>query len=496
LSAAEQAQLSGSGMAVETIEVMAMTTPMIMVQAPLTPITGTGMMGPRVRLMGMGSPMHGKPMLMGNGQSTVLSLRTHRVDVMGLQIDGGQVGVDVRQMPMGMAMMEMAMLMDCDLQGQTAAGVRLHGMGNDESMLMTMRSTFANMPVAYRLEDQTTGTGLLMSEAEFVTMTNVGVGADVQDDGSGLMSMWMLFRSSFQGETLCKLRRAPSSANQFMFRIVHSDAACSGDVTDVQGNTAGLTMFHHHHGDFVAAPGRKAFWVYPRTAVFDVHGSEMVFEGDVSIAGNAFSPRTWQQNNVYKNGAVTYDCDGALPNLLWNTYENVQFSVPASARSPVRIRQSELYNTTVDGQSLLATTSVLGSYRQGGAVTGLATESSPAPNRFLGHTNVGPAQPQIGTTMQLQADMPFGVGAFWDFAWSYSRPTTTAEPVRFYGDPASAVILPGMVVFTSNTNVPLPNNGALVGMELYVQAVTIPLLGQSWMPAFHLPRGQLVRPRM
>lgn len=495
LSAAEQSQISGTGTMVGTIEVMAMTTPTIMVQSPLTPITGM-MQGPRIALMGMAMQPHGMPMLMGNTQATVLALRTHRVDVMGLMVDGGQVAVDVQQMPMsGAPMSEMAMVMDCEFVGQTNSAIALHGMGSDESMLMLMRSRFANLPVGIRLLDQTTGTGLLMSESEGLTMTNVGIGIDVQDDGNGLMSMAMLFRSEFTGGTLCRLRRG-SSANQFMFRIVHTHATCTGDVTDVQGNSQGLTMFHHHHGDFRAGVGRKAFWVYPRSAVFDVHGSEMEFVGDVAVTGNTFSPRCWQQNNHYQGGTVTYDCDGALPNLLWNRYDNVQFVVPSTARSPVLVRGSELRNSTVDCQSLFATTTLTGCYRQGGAVTGLATEVSAAPSAFLGTASIGPTAPQIGATLQLQCDLPFGFGAFWDLAFSYARPITTAEPVRFYGDPSSAVVLPGMAIFHSTTLLPLPNLTALVGLELYVQPVTIPLLGQSWAPTYHLPRGQLVRPTL
>ena len=81
-------------------------------------------------------------------------------------------------------------------------------------------------------------------------------------------------------------------------------------------------------------------------------------------------------------------------------------------------------------------------------------------------------------------------------SFSYPRPTTTVEPVRFYGDPLTAIVLPGMVVFQSNTAVPLPNNAGLVGTELYVTGVTIPLLGQTWAPDYHLPRGGLVRPRL
>ncbi|MCA8966179.1 MAG: hypothetical protein KDC48_14945, partial [Planctomycetes bacterium] len=430
LSAAEQAQITGTGMNVLTIRVMAMNTPTITLQAPLTDVMGGGMMAGRLTIMGMGSAMVPRPTLLGGTETHILALRTHLVTVMGMRFDGGQVAVDA-QTPamMGMPMTEMARLMNCELDGQTTAGVHLHGSGGDESMLMTMNSRLSNMPVGYRLDDQTTGTGMVMSENEFITMDNVTLGADVQDDGNGVMSMFMLFRSQYaQGQTLARMRRTASSANQFMFRIVHTDAVCTGDVLDLQGTANGLTMLHHHHGDFTAGAGGKTVWTYPRTAVFDVHGSEMVFHGDVYISGNVFSPRVWQQNNRYVNGTITYDCDGALPNLLWNVYENSQLVVPSSARSPVTVRSSELYNTTVDCQSLFAATAVNGSYRVGGAVTGFATENTPAPSQFLGTATIGPVDPQIGGTLQLHADMPYGIGCFWDFAFSYSRPTTTAEP--------------------------------------------------------------------
>jgi len=32
-------------------------------------------------------------------------------------------------------------------------------------------------------------------------------------------------------------------------------------------------------------------------------------------------------------------------------------------------------------------------------------------------------------------------------------------------------------------------------MELYAQAIALPLLGQPYVPVYHLPRGGLIRPR-
>ena len=102
LSAAEQAQVTGTGMVVEAIAVDPMTTPMIMVQAPLTDVMGMGMMGgPRLTItgMGMGGPGMNMVMLQGGTNAHVLALRSHHVTVMGFQFMGGQVGVDAAMMP-------------------------------------------------------------------------------------------------------------------------------------------------------------------------------------------------------------------------------------------------------------------------------------------------------------------------------------------------------------------------------------------------------------
>jgi hypothetical protein len=496
LSPAEQARVTGTGTVVDTIVIDAMVVPTITVQAPLTGVVGGGMMAPRVTIQGM--PAGGMmPVLVGGTASHVIALRTHLVTVMELRIVGGQVGVDALVPFTGMPMQDMAMVDGCELEGQTVAGCKLHGATNDESMLMVMRTTMRNMPVGFLVDDQTSG-GSMMGESEFITFDGVALGCDVVENGMGNLTMWMLFRSTFtNGTTLARLRRTPTSTQQFMFRFTHCDAHCSGDVIDVQGNSAGLTMVHHHHSDFVAGATHKAFWIWPRTAEFDIHGSEMRFTGDVSVACNPFTMRVWQQNNHYENGTVTYDVDGALPNLLWNRYENCSFVVPSTARSPVALRSCELFNTPVTASSLFAPVQLQGCYRSGGTLTGQATETSPAPARFLGTTTVTPTEPQIGTSVRVSADLPFGIGAMWDFALeSYPRPTTTIEPVRFYGDPATVIVLPGFVVFQSYIDVPLPYMTELVGMELYAQAVAVPLLGQTYAPVYHLPRGGLIRPRL
>lgn len=495
LSTAEQGQVAGAGTIVATIRVDPAVVPTITLQSPLTDFVGNGMAGPRVAINGMAMGSSLRAVIQGGAHAHVFALRSHTVDLMGLKIVGGQIGVDAA-MPMMTGPMMMAMVMRCELENQTAAGIKLHATGSQHSMLMTMHTALRNMPVGFLVDDQSAG-GRVMGECEFVTMDGVTLGCEVTENGSGNLSMFMLFRSNFtNGQTLARKRRGATSTQQFMFRFVHIVADCSADVVDIEGVANGLTMIHHHHSDWIAGVGQRAFWVHPRTAQFDVHGSEMRFVGDVEVAGNPFTMRVWQQNNDYENGTVSYDVDGALPNLLWNRYTNCTLTAPPTALSPVVVRQSEFYGTQVNGQSIFAPISLDGCYRSGGSIGGNSSESNPAPSVFLGDTTIAPPDPQLGTAVDLTCDLPFGIGCVWVFSFSYPRPTTTVEPVRHYGDPATAIVLPGMVLFQSTTSVPLPNIPELAEVELYITGITLPLLGQSWVPDYHLPRGELVRPRL
>ncbi|MBI5853489.1 MAG: hypothetical protein HZB39_20965 [Planctomycetes bacterium] len=494
LSAAEQAQITGTGTTVEEIVIDPMVTPAITLEAPLTDVMG---MGPSAGHVVIHAAAHTTmPQILGGSHATVFSLRTHLVHVEGLHVMGGQVAIDAQMAPMGLPSMQMALVHGCRLEAQSVAAVRLHGTGMDESMLMLEHTDFVNLPIGMILDDQTAG-GVVMAECEFLAMDGVTLGADVLENGNGPMSMLLMLRSSFvNGETLARKRRGAGSTRQFMFRFVHCDAICTSDVVDIEGGANALTMVHHHHSDFVAGPGRKAFWVWPRSAEFDIHGSEMVYSGDVFVAGSRFTPRVWQQNNTYRGGRIVYDVDGALPNLLWNRYENCTLEVPSTARSPVTVRASEFVATTVNGSSILAPIALTGCWRSGGALNGFAGESQPAPSRFLGTTSITPVDPQLGTSLDLATDLPLGVGAIWDVMLSHARPATAAEPVRLYGDISTAVVIHGLYALQSRISLPLPNDVGLVGIEFYVQAVDFPLLGQGFVPAFHLPRGALVRPRI
>jgi hypothetical protein len=496
LSAAERAQVTGTGTMVDTIVVDPMVTPMITLSAPLTDVTGMGMGMVSIQAMSM-MPMP-RPILVGGSQPRIMTLRTHRVSVMGLQFRGGQVGIDIRTTMGSMTAGNMAMVMDCWLESQTTAGIRLGAGGTAETTAsMVMNTFFRNMPVGILVDDQS-NMGGVMSEDDLLDFDGVGIGYDITGNGLLSVSMNMVFRSTMvNGAQFARVVRGPQSTQQYMLRVEYCHAVVTGNAIDITGCAPGLSMVHHHHNSLQTGTGAYAFRAVPRTALFDLHGSENTFTGNVTLSGNLFTQRVWHQNNIYRSCTLTIDNDGAQPGLMWDQFANSSaVVVTAASRTPVLLRQCQLGATPVTGSSTLAPVTLQGCWQGGAALTGQVLVQNPAPGPFLGTTTVDPVDPQIGTSVALRADLPYGVGAFWDIGISNPRPDTTQEPFRFYGDPATAIVLPGMVVFQSRIDVPVPNNPVLVGVEFYAQALSIPLLGQTFVPPLHLPIGGLIRPRM
>ena len=252
-----------------------------------------------------------------------------------------------------------------------------------------------------------------------------------------------------------------------------------------------MTMIHHHHSTLAAGAGQKALVVGPKTALFDVHGSEVEFVGDVLVRCNLFTQRVWQQNNVYRNGVVTFDCDGSLPNVAQNHYENCQVVVPSTARSAVRLRSCEFVNTSIAGQSLFAPVQLQDSWRSAAPISGFVSDTQPAGGRFLSQTSVSPTHVDLGATFDLVSDAPQGVWLFWVMAIGVEQPNTTEEPFRYYGETMGAETI-WLTTGQTTVTMTVPNDPAFLAYEFYFAAATWSQLGYG--PEVTLPRGGRMQP--
>ena len=490
LSPGEAARVSGTG-AVDHILVDAAVVPQIQLSAPLDRINGQGL---PVRIEGV-KLAASWPVLQAGSVAHAFELGTPMVDLGGFEIRGGQVGISGTDF--GGTMMMSAVVHDVHLDAQVVSALRFEVTGatsGNQIGVMLMRARITNGPLGLRLIDNGNQGGLVCV-SEFVEFDGMARGIDVSSNGMGGTSMCWLWRSSMQnGQQLLRVRRNASSTQRQMLRVVHGSFVVSGDVTDVQGSVAGETVFHHHHATFESRGAGKAYWVHPRTAQFDVHGSEMEFVGDVEIAANRFTQRIWHHNSRFVGGTIVLDNEGSQAELEWNRYENCTFESPATARTAVLLDTCELHNTNVVGNSLFAPVTLDNCFRNGGTNTGQVSEVAPAPSAWFGTTSVVPEEPQLGSSVTLSVDLPPGMGAVWDLAPSFARPTTTAYPFRFYGDPLAIDVQPGVYTLQQSLTLQVPNAVGLVGLEFYFQALSLPTQGQSHTPVVHLPRGGLVRP--
>ena len=488
LSSGEAGQVQGSSVnriefAVSTVIVTA--NPTAVASGTALTIDGRvpGVAGARLRLVAAAPPANA--LLVSN--SPALTVRN-------VLFDGGSVGMQVQQ-PNG-GLMSRGLIEDClfTRQGSIALELIADPAAGNRSGLSINRTEFRDTPIAINIRDTSVAGGAYLI-SEFLSFERVGVGIDIESSGTGNTSVMQLWRSKMvDSDTLLRMRRAPASSQRQLLRVVHGEFLCRGDVTDVQG-ADGETVFHHHHATFHAGPGSKAYWVHPRTARFDVHGSENRFIGDVDISANRFTQRIWHENNDYRNGTYRLDNDGGRPEMLWNRFLNFPIEINAAARTPLLMQTCELINSPVNGNSTAGGVTLDTCFLLSAPLSGQVMSINQAPTPWFGTSEVSPEEPKLGSLLRFTSDVPPGMGVVWALGTGLSRPTTTAFPYRFYADPNDIVItLPGLFVLRTTLEFVVPQDPALVGLEFYAQAISVPIFGQSH-PPVHLPRGGLIRPK-
>ncbi len=489
LSTAEKARVSGSGGAVEAIVIDAAVTPTIKLEQALSTIQT------KVHIRGV-VDQGKKPVLDLGSQAVGLSIRTHLAQLSDLSIVGG--GVAVEATTTQGSLITPVRIFDVDTSNQAKACYQFHASSTDKAAFYIVGGTLRNAPMGFDLDDNGNG-GQLLVEGEFLNFTNVTLGIDLVVNSSNGTSICRYWRSNFlDGDTFMKVRRATTSTQRQVLRVVHGHYESKSDLFDVQGNTAGETAFFHHHALFKAAAGKKALWVYPADAWFDVHGSEMVFEGDVTIQCGKATPRIFSHNNVFRNLTLQIDNDGAAPDMLWNRYENCRFDVLSGNTTAFTIFGSEFYNATVTDSSTTSPLTLTDAYLSNTTTSGAVKVTNTLPAPWQGSTALSDPEPRVGTWVALASYVPANMDLIWTVGLGLPRPLTTAFPFRFY------MYVPTLVIFAQPpvgsglrlTPVLIPGDQALAGIEFYFQGVSYPTASQNLVPPLYLPTGARMIPRL
>lgn len=488
LSAAERAQITGTGPLAEA----RIGVPTITLERLLTPIVTVS--HSHVHFHMMSAPALALPAVIdGTGFDVVLTIRTNHAELHGLVIQGGKVGVD-GDSSLHYHPGEKITLHDVEFMGQTEAGLRLRVPGNPPGQqvpVLLEHVHFMDLPIAIDLIDAGSF-GSMALVAEHLEIVNCKVGIQATVTAMGGISTAEFFRSNILGAENAVVVRRPNAASdgQWFMRFVHGVVTATRNGIDVQGSN-GETVIHHHHlllrGG--AGPTDHALITWPRTARFDVHGSENVVDGNVTILANRSSRRIWQQNTRYTNGTFTLDNEGTAPELQWNVFESVPLVIPATSRTPFTVKACEFVRSPIAGNSTLGALTLDGCYLGSSPLSGSVTNNNQAPGRWLGRSRVVPAHVNLGQPVYLSLDLQPGIAAVWLLGDSMARPQTTNYPFRYYLDLNAMLVLPGVYTLMDTVTLMVPNVASLRGAEFYAQPVTVPTAGQSYVPAFLLPPG-------
>jgi hypothetical protein len=500
LSAAERAQLIGLGSLLGRIEIDAATVPVITYERDLTPIVTVMHSHQDLDVVGIAGPA-GAPVLDAGATAAVFPVRTNHAHVLGLVLKGGKAGLDYDTTGHYHAG-SVCELKDSVVTGQTEAAVRVRVPASQPGLQVPMvldRLVIRGAPIGVDILDsgQFAAVTIVAERLEIVDC-GVGINAVLNSRNQGA-SAAEFFRCNVRGaQSGLRVRRDSLSDSQFFFRLVHGEFVVTGSGLDVQGSNTADTILHHHHLVVRAGPGSAdyALVTSPRTARFDIHGTENRMDGNVLIQGNLSSRRLYLHNNRYANGTFTVDWAGVPPekNIHWDTFTSMPVVIATGSRTPVTFEACDFVRSPITGNATLGVATLLECFLASSPIAGNVTNTNPIPAQWIGGSTVSPIDPPLGGFVDFQVDLHPGTAVFWMLNTSRSRPRTTNDPFRFYlagfelNEPAP-FWLPGIYVLRDRLRIPVPNDPALRGLELYGQPVLVGTMQQPYIPPFSLPIG-------
>jgi hypothetical protein len=493
LSAAERAQITGSGSLLARIVIDPAVVPVITLSAELTPVITVTHSHQDIAIDGLHGP-NGHPVLDGKTFNACMRARTNHAHIDGIVFRGGKVGVDYDtsgHFHPG----HPAHIHHCEFAGQSQAGVlvRVPGTRPGEQVPLEIEDTvIRGAPVGLQIDDNgQSGTLQMLIERVRIEDCKTGILASVTSTGFGFSTV-ETFRFAIVGaDDGVRVTRATTSDSQFFIRFVHGEILAAKSALDVQGSTNADTVVHHHELLIRGGPGTTdyALHTHPASARFDLHGSENEIDGNVLIQANRNTRRIWHQNNRYRNGSFTIDNDGVPPEIEWNVFESVPVTVAAGNQTPLKLKQCELVRSPVAGNSTLGGLTLEGCFLASSPISGNVANNAPAPGRWIAAGAAVPSNPPLGGFVDLVLDQHQGTAGVWLLGLGVARPATTNYPFRFYLDLSTMLFLPGAFTNRSTLRLPVPADPAFKDLELYAQPVVVPVLGQTWIPPITLPIG-------
>lgn len=492
MSPSERAQVVANPLSDDLVVVDAATVPTITYEREITPIVTGIHQHQDVAIEGIGEPT-----LDAKTYSAAFPVRTNHAHISGFKIVNGKTAVEA-DTTLHYHPGDYGEFADLHMSGQTEAGIRFPIALNPPGQSLPFKIHDCHVhgdPIGLHIDANTQYPSLDL-EVENCHFENCVIGCAIDTSTIGGVLSVQFFRTNIVNSSTCvQVRRTNAASDcQVFVRTLYGEYLATHHALDIQGSTLGETIVHTHQAWFRGGPDTTdyCFRSYPKTARFDLHSSEMTFEGNISILGSRDTKRIFHHVNRYVNGTFALDNDGVtgIPDFQWNVFESFPMTVGLSSKTPFNVQQCEFVRSPIADNSIAGGAITLTNcFRAASPMTGAVTETLPATARWLGRATVAPLDPPVGTFVDLTLDYQPGMLGAWLLGTAESRPKTTNYPYRFYFNVLNFVSIPGVYQLRDNVRIAIPNSTAFVGVEFFAQPIASPSNPQPWQTVVTMPAG-------
>lgn len=472
LSAAEQTQVLGFG-DIAFVEIDTSAVPILTFERDLDVILDTyhGLL--------IGATYGVPEVRIGNTRGFVST--SNFSDFRRMRIKGGKNAITVLQTNTNYG----SLLENLVFEGQTESAIKFvfpTDAGN--SRLQIQLCEFIDIPYAVLVEDSGRNrTGDFFFSDNTVRGGLVGLGMTLGSGGTGRV---LVERSRFLGTQVAVTFQRPNPGDDRALLL-------EGRLLSVSGGQVGFEFAGHANRssevilqmlDLSAA--RTSLQLGPLGATHKVTVQDSRLSGTVRVEGGSTGYLVLDNTRLASGTTLGLGATGAPVTITDSILRGC--TVTTAGTSPVTIGASRLEGGSVAGTAG-APVSVTGCFVNGTTLGAHTTTGGLLPAAQLGSMEVTPLDPQAGTSVQLQPDLPPGLAGVWFLGQTAYLPTMGPPPIRLYFDLFAFVGLPGVARLQTPTVLRIPNTPAVVGSDLIVQLVVVPDPGMQ-APWLSIPPGR------
>ncbi len=414
------------------------------------------------------------------------------VDFANLRLRGGEYGIQLTQRDTLFG----TLVENVEFVGQGVGGMRVAFRGNGgNGRLQLSGCTFRDLARGLVLDDSDPGRSNqieLLSDTQFLGCAH---GVDAVFGPGGFATIYGERLAMLQvgsGLAIDRVGSGPGRQLTVELRHVRVDAG-SGTALRFAGDAMARSIALIEASEF-SAPGGLAMDLGGPGQRLELEFRDGRLEGAASFGFDSTGSVTLSNDHVRSGSSLAFHGDLGGPARIESCVLEGTRVVGGLGAAPLTIEETRLVGGSVVGAAPPGTGSVdLRACHRAGTSLGIGTtESNPRATAHLGTFEATPLQPRPGQVLNLTVDLPAGLSGVVLFAPWVEFPRVLPDGSKLYGDPRVLLQLGTPLRNGQSLRIPLPNDPALSGLDLFFHLAVLPDPGVN-APMRSLPPGRRVK---